>query len=166
MPNLVLAKKSPKPKLNQNPKRNPNPNRFQDFSQKLFTPTGIAVLASIGIHGVLAVLLPFMGNSSSQKSAPKTVQLVQLSPAEQSRLPQSALPTPLGASPLQGLSPLSGLSTPYPPLPDLGGLPSSLSPVNPPLNSLANNTTSPTIKTSPSPKVDPKTDKTKPEASK
>ncbi|MGB5960695.1 MAG: hypothetical protein WBG73_08570 [Coleofasciculaceae cyanobacterium] len=124
------------------------------------------MMASVGIHGVLAVLLPYIGNSSSQKSAPKTVQLVQLSPAEQSRLPQSALPTPLGASPLQGLDPLSGLSTPYPPLPDLGGLPSSLSPVNPPLNSLANNTTSPTIKTSPSPKVDPKTDKTKPEASK
>lgn len=168
MPNLVLAKKSPKPKLNPNSKRNPNPNpnRFQDFSQKLFTPTGIAVLASIGIHGVLAVLLPYMGNSSSQKPAPKTVQLVQLSPAEQSRLPQAALPTPLQANQLQGLSPLSGLSTPYPPLPGLGGLPSSLSPVSPPLNSLANNTTSPTIKASPSSKTDPKTDKTKPQANK
>jgi hypothetical protein len=168
MPNLVLAKKSPKPKLNPKQNRNPkpNPNRFQDLSQKLFTPTGIAVLASIGIHGVLAVLLPYMGNSSSQKSAPKTVQLVQLSPAEQSRLPQAALPTPLGANQLEGLSPLSGLSTPYPPLPGLGGLPSSLSPVNPPLNSLANNTTFPTTKTSPSSKVEPKTDKTKPQASK
>jgi hypothetical protein len=168
MPNLVLAKKSSKPNLNPNPNRNPypNPNRFQDFSQKLFTPTGIAVIASVGIHGALAVLLPYMGDSSSQKPAPKAVQLVELSPAEQSRLPQTPPPTPLGVNQLQGLNPLSGLSTPYPPLPGLGGLPSDLSPVNPPLNSLANNTKSPTPKASPSTKTEPKTDKTKPQADK
>lgn len=168
MPNLVLAKKSSKPNLNPNPNRNlhPNPNRFQDFSQKLFTPTGIAVMASVGIHGALAVLLPYMGDSSSQKPAPKAVQLVQLSPAEQSRLPQTAPPPALGVNQLQGLSPLSGLSTPYPPLPGLGGLPSDLSPVNPPPNSLANNTKSPTPKASPSTKTEPKTDKTKPQADK
>ncbi len=152
MSNLVLAKKSPKP----NPKPNPNPNRFKDLSQKLFGPTGIAVLASLGIHGALAVVLPYMGNSSQEKPAPKTVQLVQLSPAEQSRLPQTAPLPPLGLNQLQGLNPLPGLSTPYPPLSGLG-LPSNLSPVNPPLNSLANNKISPTTKASPSAKTDPKT---------
>lgn len=152
MSNLVLAKKSPKP----NPKPNPNPNRFKDLSQKLFGPTGIAVLASLGIHGALAVVLPYMGNSSQEKPAPKTVQLVQLSPAELSRLPQTAPPPNLGLNQLQGLNPLPGLSTPYPPLSGLG-LPSNLSPVNPPLNSLANNTKSPTTKATPSAKTDPKT---------
>lgn len=166
MPNLVLAKKSPKPNLKANLNRNPNPNRFQDFTQKLFTPTGIAVMASLGIHGALAIALPYLGNSSQQKPAPKTVQLVQLSPAEQSRLPQTAPPTPLGLNQLQGLNSIPGLSTPYPPLPSLGGLPSDLSISNPPLNSLANNTTSPTTKASPSTKTEPKTDKTKPEADK
>lgn len=171
MSNLVLAKKSPKPNRNPNlnPNRNPNPNRFQDFSQKLFSPTGIAVMASVGIHGALAIALPYLGNSSEQKPAPKTVELVQLSPAEQSRLPQTAPLPPLGLNQLDGLNPIPGLSTPYPPLPGLG-LPSDLSISNPPLNGLANNTTSPTTKTTPStktdPKTDPKTDKTKPQADK
>lgn len=166
MPNLVLAKKSPKPNLNPNPNGNPSPNRFPGFSQKLLTPTGIAVMASVGIHGALAFVLPYMGDTSTQKPAPKTVELVQLSPAEQSRLPQTALPSPLGLEQLQGLNPIPGISTPYPPLPGLGGLPSNLSPVNPPFNSLANNTTSPTTKATPSAKTDPKTDKTKPQADK
>lgn len=152
MSNLVLAKKSHKPNL----KPNRNPNRFKDSSQKLFGPTGIAVLASVGIHGLLAVILPYMGNTDQSKPAPKTVQLVQLSPAELSRLPQTVPPPALGLNQLQGLNPLPGLSTPYPPLTGLG-LPSNLSPVNPPLNGLANNTKSPTTKATPSAKTDPKT---------
>lgn len=119
MSNLVLAKSS-------------SPKSVKSLPQKLLQPTVIAILASIGVHGALAVLLPYMGNSSPQKPAPKTVELVKLTPAELSRIPQPATPPPA-----LGTNQLPGLSTPYPPLPGLGSL-SSLYPVNSPLNGLAN----------------------------
>jgi len=117
------------------------PDRFQSLSQKLLGPTGIAVLASLGIHAALAISLPYLGTSSQEKPAKRTVQLVQLTPEEQGRLPQMSPPPSLSASQLQSLKPLPGLSTPYPPLTS-SGFPLNLSPVGPPSNGLANKTLS------------------------
>lgn len=117
------------------------PNLFKNFSQKLFQPTGIAVLASLGIHAALGVSLPYLNVSSKEQPKKGTVQLVKLSPTEQSRIPQlspSSVPNQLSS--LYPLPP--GLSTSYPPLTS-SGLPIGLSPVNPPLNELANNKRSP-----------------------
>jgi Gram-negative bacterial TonB protein C-terminal len=134
--------------------------------QKLLQPTVIAVLASVGIHGALAALLPYMSTSSQPKPAQKAVELVKLTPAELSRIPQPATPPALGINQGQGLNQLPGLSTPYPPLPGLGSL-SGLYPTNSPPNGLANVAPSPsttqktTTKTS-----DTSTNKTKPQTDK
>jgi hypothetical protein len=86
------------------------PNLLKGFSQTLFQPTGIAVMASVGIHAALGVSLPYLPISSQEKPSSRTVQLVQLSPTEQSRLPQLT-PPPL-SNQLGSLYPLPpGLST-------------------------------------------------------
>jgi len=82
------------------------PNFLQSFSQKLFQPTGIAVMASIGIHGLVGATLPYWPIASPEKPQQlRNVKLVQLTPEEQSRLPQLS---PLAISPnqLQSLYPL------------------------------------------------------------
>lgn len=59
------------------------------FSQ----PTGIAAIASLGIHGAIALIVPLMPVDSGQSTEPNTtkaVGLMELSPADQNRLPQTA----------------------------------------------------------------------------
>ncbi len=58
------------------------------FSQ----PVGIAALASVGIHGVIAFLLPLMPvetKKTKEVKIPKTVGLVELDQADQKRIPQT-----------------------------------------------------------------------------
>ncbi|MCV3214763.1 hypothetical protein OGM63_14760 [Plectonema radiosum NIES-515] len=58
----------------------------------LSQPAGIAAIASVGIHGAIAFILPLMPvdsvKSTKQVSSNKPVGLVQLSQADQNRLPQ------------------------------------------------------------------------------
>lgn len=55
-------------------------------------PTTIALVASLGVHGLFLAGLPFLSSvQSKQPQAQETVQLIELSPAEQSRLPSAAL---------------------------------------------------------------------------
>ncbi|MBW4476591.1 MAG: hypothetical protein KME54_06895 [Tolypothrix brevis GSE-NOS-MK-07-07A] len=58
----------------------------------LSQPAGIAAIASVGIHGAIAFILPLMPvdsiKSTKQVSSTKPVGLVQLSQADQNRLPQ------------------------------------------------------------------------------
>ncbi len=110
------------------------PNLIKSFPQKLFLqPTSIAVMASLGIHGLLGVSLPYLPIASQEKPKPlQNVKLVQLTPTEQSRLPQLSPPPPL-PNQFQSLYPLpSSLSTPLPSLskdssvfnlPPIGSLP-------------------------------------------
>lgn len=59
------------------------------FSQ----PTGIAAIASLGIHGAIALIVPLMPVDSGQPTAAdstKAVGLMELSSADQNRLPQTA----------------------------------------------------------------------------
>lgn len=58
----------------------------------LTQPTGIAALASLGIHGAIALIVPLMpvnSSSSAANNAAKTVGLMELNQADQSRLPQT-----------------------------------------------------------------------------
>ncbi|MBE9038928.1 hypothetical protein [aff. Roholtiella sp. LEGE 12411] len=53
-------------------------------------PIGIAAIASIGIHGAIALIVPLMPvDSSKPTEAAKTVGLLELSPTDQARLPQN-----------------------------------------------------------------------------
>ena len=104
-------------------------------------------MASVGIHAALGVSLPYLPISSQEKPSSRTVQLVQLSPTEQSRIPQLT-PPPL-SNQLGSLYPLPpGLSTPYPSLPSLGSSSffPNLPPISPeiPRNGLARTTQTPT----------------------
>ncbi|MEW6499384.1 MAG: hypothetical protein AB1589_43985, partial [Cyanobacteriota bacterium] len=69
------------------------PNLLKSIPQKLSQPTGIAVLASVGIHAVLGVSLPYWSLSSQEKPKPvRNVQLMELSQNDLSRLPPPPRP--------------------------------------------------------------------------
>jgi len=64
---------------------------LKNIPEILSQPTGIAAIASLGIHGAIALIVPFMPVNSSQSSKnepPKPVGLMELTAADQSRLPQ------------------------------------------------------------------------------
>jgi hypothetical protein len=84
----------------------------------LSQPAGIAAIASLGIHGAIAFLLPLMpvdsAKSTKQAAITKPVGLAELTPSEQSRLPQVATlqpgaPNALPPLPAQGQ--ISGQTT-------------------------------------------------------
>lgn len=116
------------------------PDLLKNIPQKLGQPTGIAVLASIGIHAVLGASLPYLPLASNEKPKPvRNVQLLELGKNELDRLPPPPLQTlPLPPSlneQLQPLSPLpSSLTAPLPPLPSKG---SSLYDLTAPLKPLS-----------------------------
>ncbi|MGF1933773.1 MAG: hypothetical protein RM347_005160 [Nostoc sp. ChiQUE02] len=113
---------------------------FKNIPELLSQPIGIAAIASLGIHGAIAMIVPLMPMDSSKPkdtASSKTVGLLELSQADQSRLPQS---TPqLG---LQQLPPVAPLSAPnfsaQTVLPPLAPAPSSQL-VLPPLPPSSNN---------------------------
>ncbi|KYC38331.1 hypothetical protein WA1_39050 [Scytonema hofmannii PCC 7110] len=68
---------------------------LKNIPEFLSQPTGIAAIASLGIHGVIAFVMPLMPMESSSKqsaSKQKTVGLVELNQAEMNRLPQTGMP--------------------------------------------------------------------------
>ncbi|MEH1938744.1 MAG: hypothetical protein V7L01_00800 [Nostoc sp.] len=76
----------------------------------LSQPIGIAAIASLGIHGAIAMLVPLMpmeSNKPKETASSKTVGLLELSQADQNRLPQT---TPQVG--LQQLPPIATLSAP------------------------------------------------------
>ncbi|HAX90444.1 MAG TPA: hypothetical protein DCY91_30435 [Cyanobacteria bacterium UBA11370] len=97
---------------------------IQNFLEKLNQPSGIAAMASVGIHGILGLTLPYMPVFSREEPIdPQMVQLMALSPTELSRIPDLSLaPIP----------PYIYQQTPL----KSGSLP--LTPLNPPTNNLSN----------------------------
>lgn len=94
-------------------------------------PTGIATIVSVGVHGLLWVVLPVLPLSSktTESEVQRPVALVELTPAEQSRLPSFATPQ-------LSLPPLPKTTNLFPSLPSLqssNSLPSTSSPYNLPL---------------------------------
>lgn len=64
---------------------------FKNIPELLSQPIGIAAIASLGIHGAIAMIVPLMPMDSSKSkdtASSKTVGLLELSQADQSRLPQ------------------------------------------------------------------------------
>ncbi len=65
---------------------------LKNLPEILSQPTGIAAIASLGIHGAIALIVPLMpvnSNKSSETNTAKAVGLIELSPADQNRLPQT-----------------------------------------------------------------------------
>ena len=102
--------------------------------------TGLAALASLGIHGLVLVSLPFISLNSPDDQLPQTVGIVALTPEEQSRLPQvvpqgvtqttippTTLQSDLPALPPSGQAVGSEILPPLPPTP-------SYLPPPPPIN--------------------------------
>ena len=99
---------------------------LKNIPEILSQPAGIAAIASVGIHGAIAFVLPLMpvdsSKSTTQVSSNKPVGLVQLSQADQSRLPQ-----------IPGTSQVA--LKPQVPLPNFATQPSKLAPLPPALSS-------------------------------
>jgi hypothetical protein len=83
---------------------------LKNIPEILSQPIGIAAIASLGIHGAIAMIVPLMpmeANKPKETASSKTVGLLELSQADQNRLPQT---TPqIG---LQQLPPIAPLSAP------------------------------------------------------
>lgn len=83
---------------------------LKNIPEILSQPIGIAAIASLGIHGAIAMIVPLMpmeSNNPKETASSKTVGLLELSQADQNRLPQS---TPqIG---LQQLPPVAPLAAP------------------------------------------------------
>ena len=115
---------------------------LKNIPEMLSQPTGIAAVASLGIHGAIALIVPLMpvNSSNSAKIDPsKAVPLMELSAADQKRLPQppkiSQIPLQQPQLPLQQQLPgsnLGNLTTIYPALqPELSNPPLSVIPSSP-----------------------------------
>ncbi|MEH2145596.1 hypothetical protein [Nostoc sp.] len=113
---------------------------FKNIPEILSQPIGIAAIASLGIHGAIAMIVPLMpmdSNKPKETASSKTVGLLELSQADQNRLPQST--SQVG---LQQFPPVAPLSAPnfsaQTGLPPLAPAPSSQL-ILPPLPPSSNN---------------------------
>ena len=99
--------------------------------ETLRSSTGKAALASLGIHGLLGVVLPVLPFDSKpvESQLQRTVGLIELTPAEQSRLPQVS-------SSQVTIPPVATLPSGLPPLPPASSLPPDVLPPLPPASSL------------------------------
>ncbi len=61
---------------------------IQSLPEVWRSSSGLAALASLGIHGLLLAFLPFVSLDSPDEQLPQNVPVVALTPEEQSRLPQ------------------------------------------------------------------------------
>lgn len=88
---------------------------LKNIPEFLSQPAGIAAIASVGIHGAIAFILPLMPVDSKpkQKASPASVGIVELSQEEQNRLPQQKGPkiSALPQVPLQSALPLPKFAT-------------------------------------------------------
>ena len=97
---------------------------FKNIPDFLSQPTGIAAIASIGIHGAIAFILPLMPVESNKPKAvasSKAVGLIDLSQAEQQRLPKTSVAPKVALQPQIPLpninSTLPNSKFPLPPIP-------------------------------------------------
>ncbi len=115
---------------------------------------GLAALSSVGIHGLLLLALPLLPLGSQKIQLQQSIGLVELTPEEQSRLPQVGIeqaPIPPSTTGQSELPPLpssqvfqSDVLPPLPPPPPLLPPPGSTSPYQYPIsNSLPQSPISP-----------------------
>ncbi len=114
---------------------------LKNIPEILSQPTGIAAIASVGIHGAMALIVPLMPIDSNQSKtlvSTKPVGVMELSQADQKRLPQTPNPSQF---PLQSQfppSPATGFNTGTA-LPVLPPPPGSSQLVLPPIPNSPNN---------------------------
>ena len=104
---------------------------FKNIPDFLSQPTGIAAIASIGIHGAIAFILPLMpveSNKPKTVASSKAVGLVELSQAEQQRLPKTSVAPKVA---LQPQIPLPNINSTLPNQPPLPPIPSDSSILQP-----------------------------------
>lgn len=112
---------------------------LKNIPEFLSQPAGIAAIASVGIHGAIAFILPLMPVDSNskpkQKAETASVGIVELSQAEQNRLPQTKRPqiSALPTVPLQPGITLPNFATQPTPLDKLPASPDSTKVILPPL---------------------------------
>ncbi len=111
---------------------------LKNIPEFLSQPAGIAAIASVGIHGAIAFILPLMpvdSTKSNQTTSPASVGIMELSQAEQNRLPQNKSPqiSALPQIPLQPTVPLPNFGSLPTPLPQLPPNPDSTKVILPPL---------------------------------
>jgi len=92
---------------------------LEALPESLRQPGRLALIASVAFHGVAFAALPFLPNSSTAINSQRLVDLIELSAAEQNRLPQfsASQSTQLPGPPGGNLPPL-GLGSLPPGLPD------------------------------------------------
>ncbi|MDY6898126.1 MAG: hypothetical protein SWZ49_08600 [Cyanobacteriota bacterium] len=110
---------------------------LKNIPEFLSQPAGIAAIASVGIHGAIAFILPLMpvDSESNETESPASVGIMELSQAEQNRLPQQKSPQ-ISALPKVSLQPgvtLPKFATQPTPLPNLSASPDSTRVILPPL---------------------------------
>jgi hypothetical protein len=69
---------------------------IQEFPQNLRKPAWIATIASVGVHVVLWIVLPILpleSREAEEPDIPRPVGLVELTPEEQSRIPDFSVPS-------------------------------------------------------------------------
>lgn len=120
---------------------------LKNIPEVLSQPAGIAAIASVGIHGAIALIVPLIPVNSQppqDSSSQKTVGVLELSQADQSRLPQTPDNKSIALQPqtplLQNQFPqqpqqinpsnFDNPTTVLPPLPPPLTTPSSLPPIN------------------------------------
>ncbi|WYL93784.1 MAG: hypothetical protein HEQ35_07795 [Gloeotrichia echinulata IR180] len=82
---------------------------LKNIPEILSQPTGIAAIASVGIHGAMALIVPLMpidSNQTKDSASKKSVGVMELSQADQQRLPQAQAANP-SQFPLQSQFPPS-----------------------------------------------------------
>ncbi len=97
---------------------------LQNLPEKLSQPSSVATLTSVGIHALILAALPVLPFSAAKEQTQRLVNLVELTPEEQSRTPQqfqggSFFAPPLSTDslqsvPLPGSTSLDSLPTPPP----------------------------------------------------
>ncbi|HEY9690778.1 MAG TPA: energy transducer TonB [Oculatellaceae cyanobacterium] len=101
----------------------------QNLPELLLNPSAIAVVVSIGIHGLLALSLPTLSADSKEEeqNIRRSVEVVALTPTEQARLPQTTSLPPLttNTQPLPLTPPLTSLPV-VPLLPPSGNYSSNI----------------------------------------
>ncbi|MEB3215278.1 MAG: hypothetical protein VKN72_03320 [Nostocales cyanobacterium 94392] len=123
---------------------------LKNIPEFLSQPAGIAAIASVGIHGAIAFILPLMpvDRKVNQEASPKSVGVMELSEAEQSRLPQNNSPkvAALPQVPLQSAIPLPNFAVQPTPLGIIPPSPDSTKVIIP---SLPQSSVNPNISSSP-----------------
>ncbi|GAB1543208.1 hypothetical protein NUACC21_58820 [Scytonema sp. NUACC21] len=128
---------------------------LKNIPEFLSQPTGIAAIASLGLHGAIAFLMPLMpveSNSKQAASKTKTVGLVELNQSELNRLPQTGTPQialPTQASILPQVPPANLLPQSNPTLPPLPPPTAANNWVMPPLPNSTNVAIAPLPKSQP-----------------